>query len=111
MSPNADMLRTEKLGIASCGVSRLSERLETGPSSSHQLTDSLGARLRGRMATQRSKKGSEKVLGRVLGKGSCKEAFFYRKKGFREGFSVEKGFREGGFQKVPSAPPWRVRPR
>ena len=30
----------------------------------------LGARLRGRMATQRSKKGSEKVLGRVLGKGS-----------------------------------------
>ena len=29
----------------------------------------LGARLRGRTATQRSKKGSEKVLGRVLGKG------------------------------------------
>ena len=27
----------------------------------------LGARLRGRMATQRSKKGSDKVLGRVLG--------------------------------------------
>ena len=26
----------------------------------------LGARLRGRTATQRSKKGSEKVLGRVL---------------------------------------------
>ena len=38
----------------------------------------LGARLRGRTATQRSKKGSEKVLGRVLG----------------EGFS--EGFREGG---------------
>ena len=32
----------------------------------------LGARLRGRTATQRSKKGSEKVLGRVLGKGSQK---------------------------------------
>ena len=30
----------------------------------------LGARLRGRTATQRSKKGSEKVLERVLGKGS-----------------------------------------
>ena len=30
----------------------------------------LVARLRGRAATQRSKKGSEKVLGRVLGKGS-----------------------------------------
>ena len=29
----------------------------------------LGALLRGRTATQRSKKGSEKVLGRVLGKG------------------------------------------
>ena len=29
----------------------------------------LGARLRGRMAAQRSKKGSEKVLERVLGKG------------------------------------------
>ena len=29
----------------------------------------LGARLRGRTATQRSKKGSENVLGRVLGKG------------------------------------------
>ena len=28
----------------------------------------LGARLRGRTATQRSKKGSEKVLGRVLGR-------------------------------------------
>ena len=30
---------------------------------------SLGACLRGRTATQSSKKGSEKVLGRVLGKG------------------------------------------
>ena len=29
----------------------------------------LGARLRCRMATRRSKKGSEKVLGRALGKG------------------------------------------
>ena len=32
----------------------------------------LGARLRGRTATQPSKKGSEKVLGRVLRKGSQK---------------------------------------
>ena len=31
-----------------------------------------GARPRGRMATQRSKKGSEKVLGRLLEKGSQK---------------------------------------
>ena len=40
------------------------------------------------MATQRSKKGSEKVLGRVLGKGSQKgsekEACF--------GFSSKNGF-------------------
>ena len=34
----------------------------------------LGARLRGRKATQRSKKGSEKVMGRVL------------REGFSEGF-------------------------
>ena len=34
-----------------------------------QKNPNLGARLRGRMATQRSKKGSENVLGRVLGKG------------------------------------------
>ena len=33
------------------------------------VSRSLGACLRGRTATQRSKKGSEKVLGRVLGKG------------------------------------------
>ena len=48
----------------------------------------LGARLRGRTATQRSKKGSEKVLERVLGKGSQKGSEkgvcyrFYSKKGF-----------------------------
>ena len=48
----------------------------------------LGARLRGRTATQRSKKGSENVLGRVLGKGSQKGSEkgacygFYRTKGF-----------------------------
>ena len=48
----------------------------------------LGARLRGHTATQRSKKGSEKVLGRVLEKGSQKgsekEACyeFCSKKGF-----------------------------
>ena len=30
----------------------------------------LGARLRGRTATQHSKKGSEKVLGKGSGKGS-----------------------------------------
>ena len=56
----------------------------------HYIT--LGARLRGRTATQRSekgsKKGSKKVLGRVLGKGSqkCSEKgscyWFYSTKGF-----------------------------
>ena len=42
------------------------------------LSPTLGARLRGRTATQRSKKGSEKVLKRVLEKGS--------QKGFERGF-------------------------
>ena len=48
----------------------------------------LGARLRGRTATQHSKKGSEKVLERVLGKGSQKGSEtgvcygFYNRKGF-----------------------------
>ena len=44
------------------------------------------------MATQRSKKGSEKVLGKASQKGS------------------EKGVWEGVFQKVPGTLPWRVRP-
>ena len=46
----------------------------------------LGARLRGRTATQRSEKGSEKVLGRVLGKGFS-EGFWPAM-----GFAVKKGF-------------------
>ena len=68
----------------------------------------LSARLRGRTATQHSKKGSEKVLGRVLGKGSQKGSEkgawygFYSKKG--------KGFWKGVFQTVPRTPPRRVRP-
>ena len=66
----------------------------------------LGARLRGRTATQRSKKGSEKVLGRVLGKGSQKGSEkraccgFYSKKGFWEGFAegvLKRGFPEGTY--------------
>ena len=36
----------------------------------------LGAHLMGRTATQRSKKGSEKVLGRVLGKGFCMKSVY-----------------------------------
>ena len=47
-----------------------------------------GARLRGRTATQRSKKGSEKVLGRVLGKGSQKGS----QKAFCYGFYSKRGF-------------------
>ena len=51
-------------------------------------TGELGARLRGRTATQRSKKGSEKVLERVLGKGSQKGS----EKGVCYGFSNKKRF-------------------
>ena len=64
-----------------------------------------GARLRGRTATQRSKKGSEKILERVLGKGSQKGSEkgvcygFYSRKGYsRKGFSevvLRRGFPEG----------------
>ena len=52
----------------------------------------LGARLRGRTATQRSKKGSENVLGRVLGNGVLRRVLrrgpamrFYSKKGSEKG--------------------------
>ena len=60
---------------------------------------SLGARLRRRTATQGSKEGSEKVLGRVLGKGSG-EGFWGRVlgKGSGEGFwgrVLGKGSGEG----------------
>ena len=48
----------------------------------------LGARLRGRTATQRSKKGSEKVLERVLGKCSQKGS----ENGVCYGFYSTKGF-------------------
>ena len=54
----------------------------------NMLDHQLGARLRGRTATQRSKKGSEKVLGRVLGKGSHKGS----EKGAWYGFYNKKGF-------------------
>ena len=60
----------------------------------------LGARLMGHTATQRSKKGSEKVLGRGSQKGSEKGACygFYSRKGFWEGFSegvLRRQFPEG----------------
>ena len=48
----------------------------------------LGALPRRRTATQRSKKGSEKVLGRVLGKGSQKSS----ETGACCGFHSKKGF-------------------
>ena len=51
----------------------------------------LGARLRGRTAAQHSKKGSEKVLGWVMGKGSQKGS---EKEGFSEGV-LRRRFPEG----------------
>ena len=50
----------------------------------------LGARLRGRTATQRSK-NSEKALGRVVGEGSQKGS----EKGACCGFTVKKGSEKG----------------
>ena len=58
---------------------------------SASLKLSLGARLRGRTVTQRSKKGSEKVLGRVLGEGSQKGS----EKGACYGFYSNKGSEKG----------------
>ena len=48
----------------------------------------LGARLRGRTATQRSKKGLEKILEKILGKGSQKRS----EKGVCYGIYNCKGF-------------------
>ena len=55
-----------------------------------------GARLRGRTATQRSKKGSEKVLGRVLGEGSQKGS---EKGAFVCGFCSKHGVPRRGSEK------------
>ena len=60
------------------------QKAPKNPKFSDTLFLKVGARLRGRTATQRSKKGSEKVLGRVLGKG------------FWEGSPAQKGFEKGG---------------
>ena len=72
-------------------------------------TSKLGARLRGRTATQRSKKGSEKVLGRLLEKGSQKGSEkgacygFTAKKGSEKGFS-EGVLRRGFSRRCPERP-------
>ena len=62
----------------------------------------LDARLRGRTAEQRSKKGSENVLERVLGKGSQKAS----EKGVCYGIYSEKRFlrrvlRRGSLRRAP----------
>ena len=51
------------------------------------IRSGLNTRLRGRTTTHASKTGSEKVLGRVPGKGS--------QKGFCYGFCSREGFSEG----------------
>ena len=52
----------------------------------------------GRTATQRSKKGPEKVLGKGSGEGGLLWVLQWTK-GSEKG--SQKGFWEGGFQKVP----------
>ena len=66
----------------------------------------MGARLRGRTATQRSKKGSEKVLGGVLGKGSQKgsekgacSGFYSKKRVIRR--VIRRGFEEEVSRRCP----------
>ena len=72
----------------------------------------MGGRLGGCTTTYVSKKGCEKVLGRVLGKGSWEGVLLwvYNLKGvlrrvLRRGFWKEVP----RSQKVPRMPPWRVR--
>ena len=58
------------------------------PKKTYKIRHFLSARLRGRTATQRSKKGSEKVLGGALGKGIQKGS----EKGACYGFYSKNGF-------------------
>ena len=69
------------------GFSKLTEALPL-PQFRLLETHESGARLRGRTATQRSKNCSEKVLERVLGKGSQKGS----ERGVCYGFYSRKGF-------------------
>ena len=86
-----------------------------GTRETFRKTQELGARLRGRTATQRSKKGSVKVLRGVSGSRVLRRVL---RTGFAVGFAVkegsekgsQKGFREGVFQKVLRTPLCRVRP-
>ena len=80
----------------------------------------LGARLRRRTATQRSKKGSEKVLEWVLGKGSQKGSekgvcygFYSKKRVLRR--VLRRGSEKGVSRRCPERPlgeyaPLGVRP-
>ena len=62
-----------------------------------RLSLGLGARLRGCTATQRSKKGSEMVLGRVLGKGVLRRVL---RRGPAMGFAVKRVLRRGSEKAV-----------
>ena len=65
------------------------------PSTGSQLAlPALGARLRGRTATQRSKKGSEKASQKGSGEGVLRRVL--RRGPFSMGFTVKKGVL-GGF--------------
>ena len=70
------------------GITFIVQGLCHFPQSEFAATTLLGACLRGRTATQCAKKGSEKVLERVLGKGSQKRS----EKGVCYGFYSRKGF-------------------
>ena len=82
-------LAIAKLPVIAIAIAKLGA-LRSGDTETddHDIVLELGARLRGHTATQRSKKGSEKVLGRVLGKASQKGS----EKGARYGFYSKEGF-------------------
>ena len=60
-----------------------------------QRRKTLGARLRGRTATKRSKKGAEKVSEKVLGKVFLFQIVSENGGPFSVGFTVKKGSEKG----------------
>ena len=64
----------------------------------------MGACLRGRIATQRCKKGSEKVLGRVLGRVLGKGSQKGSEKGACYVFTAKKGSEKGSSRRCLERP-------
>ena len=71
MGPPAQSWK-KSLGLPAQKLEKESENEFPGPLGPGPKKSKIGCTPKGRTATLRSKKGSEKVLGRVLGRGSQK---------------------------------------